>query len=139
MANIGADPIDSSTPVGQVRLNVGDTNCIPLDPPVDGQADYANFSDAELGALLTTSDGNVLRATAWAWAKLAALAAAKAVTIKTNDLGYTKERSATELRALADWWKAEADYADEITSDDLLEIVHFAGFDHSASERPNVL
>lgn len=141
MANDGAYPIDVATPVGQVRLNVGDTEFTELDPADLNVKNYANFSDAELASLLFTADGNVLRATAWAFAKLAALAAASptgSVSIKTNDLGYTSKRAA-DLIELASWWGDQADAQDDMDSDDLLEIVQFPGFRVFDPALPNVL
>lgn len=141
MANKGASPIDKSTLVGQVRLNVGDTASVPLDPAQPGFADYANFSDDELESLLISSGDNVIRATAWAYGKLATLAAAApggSVTIKTNDLGYTSKREEALLK-LADWWSAQADNADAEASDDLLEIVAYPGRNNANPVLPRLV
>ncbi|QIK64516.1 hypothetical protein G7068_16195 [Leucobacter viscericola] len=136
MINLGARPIDKDSLVGQVRLSIGDTNFTELEPVETSVVNYANFSDDELEVLLAGADENVLRATARAYAKLAAIAAATGATIKTNDLGHSTERRAGELRALADWWRGEADAADELASDDFLEIVRFPGTDFTDPARP---
>lgn len=139
MANVGISPIDKDSPVGKLRLSIGDTNSKPLDPVVDGKADYANLSDAELEGFLESADGSTIRATGFAYLRLATIAAARTVTIKTNDLGYANERRATELRELAKLWFAQADAADENAADDNLEIVRYPGRDNSDPALPSVM
>lgn len=50
MVNQGASPIDVTTPVGQVRLLVGDTDASDV---TGGQGTYLWYSDDEITALLT--------------------------------------------------------------------------------------
>lgn len=60
--NQGIAPPNFGTPVGQVRLLVGDTNPTPHlenDQPITGQGDYLWYSDSELTALLTMNGGSV--------------------------------------------------------------------------------
>lgn len=148
MANIGIFPIDKNSPVGQLRLTVGDTIFTelpgateppPEPPPEPRNVDYANFSDDELEVLLAGADGSLPRATSRAYAKLAAIAAATGVTIKTNDLGYANEKRASELRELAKYWAAEADTADDMASDDIFEIVRYPGRDDSDPVIPRLV
>lgn len=49
MANEGAVPIDFTSPVGQVRLLIGDTDAVPVDAATGR---YVWFSDPELSAFL---------------------------------------------------------------------------------------
>ena len=142
MANIGIHPIDTAAPIGQLRLSIGDTLFTEL-PGADTTKEprnvsYANLSDAELEALVASSAGSVLRATAYAYAKLAAIAAAApggSVTIKTNDLGYTSKK-ASDLLDLARFWSGEADIEADASSDDSFEIVHYPGRDDSVPGIP---
>lgn len=144
MANIGTFPPDPSAPAGALRLSIGDTSFEELPgaqvPPVEPRdVDYGNFSDASLSQLMTDSAGGVIRAKAFALAELAAIAAAHSVTIKTNDLGYSKERTATELRELAKFWSLEADKADEAAQEDSFESVAFPGYVTSSNAIPHLL
>ena len=124
MENIGLHPLDPSSPVGKLRLSLGDTSVTDCG---SGQASYANFSDAKLAQLLEDAGGSILRAKAFAYAELAAIAAANQITIKTNDLGYSKDRTAGELRALSEFFSTEADKAEDAALDESLEIVGFTG------------
>lgn len=147
MANLGLHPIDSSTPEGALRLSLGDTLFTELTPeptppavrPEPREVSYANFSDASLEQLMVDANGSVLRAKSYALAELAAVAAAKSVTIKTNDLGYTKERTATELRELAKFWSAEADKQDDAALDESFAIVRFPGRADGLPGVPNLV
>lgn len=130
MANIGIHPLDTSTPEGSLRLSLGDTLFTEIDgePTTEPrEVNYANFSDDKLEQLMVEAGGSTLRAKAYAYAELAAIAAHRSVTIKTNDLGYTKERTASELRELAAFWSDEADKADEVALDESFEIVQYPG------------
>ena len=132
MANPGINPPDKSTPVGQLRLSIGDTQ-------YDPENGYANFSDDELEQLLTNAGGALLRATAIAYAQLAAIAAYRSISIKTNDLSYAVEKTSTELRELAKFYSTEADKADDAALDESFEIVRFPGHDGRDPGLPLVL
>ena len=99
MANIGAVPIPSNE-LGQFRISVGDTSYVALVPPVSGQGDYTYFSDAELQAILDQS-GSGNSGMAFAYRKLAAILALKAVNIATDDLRVATEQRAEIMRKLA--------------------------------------
>ena len=147
MANLGLHPIDSGTPEGALRLSLGDTLFTEVDPeptppavrPEPREVSYANFSDDALEQLMVDAGGSTLRAKAYAYAELAAIASHKSVTIKTNDLGYTKERTASELRELAEFWSREADKRDEIDLDSSFEIVHYPGRADGLPGIPNLV
>ena len=57
MANLGAYPIDESTPVGMFRSEIGDTNGTPHQPD-DGKADYEYISDAAIQAYIDRYPGD---------------------------------------------------------------------------------
>lgn len=63
--NQGVNPPNYSTLAGNVRLLVGDTDPIDLDPPVLGQGEYAWYSDIELEALGALHGGNPKRVAIW--------------------------------------------------------------------------
>jgi hypothetical protein len=56
--NIGITPPDYNSPIGLVRVLVGDTDAKNI---VDGKGEYAFYSDDELDALLSIYAGNVRR------------------------------------------------------------------------------
>lgn len=114
MANPGVFPIDPSTPVGQVRLFIGDVTARPLSPTVEGQASFDWFSDAELAQFLVSADGSVQRACGYAILQLATGAALKdGRAIKTDDLSVGASTKGASLLAVAQAFFAEADAADE--------------------------
>lgn len=63
--NQGVNPPDFTTLAGNVRLLVGDTDPIDLDPPILGQGEYAWYSDAELEALGALYGMNPKRVAIW--------------------------------------------------------------------------
>lgn len=129
MTNKGADPIVPTSDVGQVRLNVGDTNGKPLDPAEDGYLDYEYMSDAEIEALLESADGSVIRATGYAFRKIATYLTMIARDITTDDLRIRTVERAKELRAIANDWIADADSTDAVADSAIFEIIPFAGRD----------
>lgn len=121
MANPGAFPLDPSSPVGELRLVLGDTQSVPLDPPVTGQQDYTMFSDAELNQFISMGSGTTGGA-AYAYLQLAASAAMEAKNIATDDLRVSTEKRADALRELAKLWFTRAD-AEAAAEDEHFDIV----------------
>lgn len=121
--NRGVAPPDTDTPVGAVRVGVGDTDWSELDPPELGYGNYALFSDAELELFLTLSDGNVPRAIAMAYIKLAASWNSSSATIRTDDLQYSVKDSVGSWLSLADYWNNIADNEDDRAANDIFDMV----------------
>lgn len=110
-ANQGVAPPDYTTDVGRFRLVAGDAVSAPLDPPVSGQGDYQDWSDADIEAFLTIEDG-VYRAVGLAYASLAAQAAQEAESLKDFDLLRDARQKARELREQSLWFYNRADELD---------------------------
>lgn len=108
MSNPGVYPLDATSDVGKVRLIIGDTISVPLDPVVSGQQDYTMFSDAEIDVFLSYSE-SPMRAAGYAYLSLAGVAAQQAESIKDYDLAVDSRQKAEQLRAQADAFFAEAD------------------------------
>ena len=125
--NPGLKDIDLSTPLGQLRSNVGDTVGEPIYPPSETMVDYRYFSDAELFTFLRQAGDSVLRATSFAFSRLAVASAMDGASIRTNDLGYDDTKRGSTLLEIAKWWADEADKADNAALDESLEIVAFPG------------
>lgn len=106
--NKGVAPPDPETPVGELRFLIGDASYVPLDPPEAGYGAYTNFSDNQLDAFLTQSDGSVVRAAGYSYLTLATSIAAGAISFKTDDLSVTDNRAKAMLD-LANLWFARAD------------------------------
>lgn len=124
--NPGVAPLDPTTPVGQVRLNLGDTEYVPLDPAVEGQGSYNSFSDAAIEAFLTAGRDSVLRATGRAVHQLALFAAMEeSRSIKTDDLSIGESKRAHNLRLLAQDWFDRADADDAENSLGLFDVIPF--------------
>lgn len=111
MTNRGIAPLDPLTPVGQLRLLVGDTEYTELDP---GFGDYNNFSDAELEGFITSGGGSIVRASGFAYLRLAALAAAGAISWRSDDLAVDSKIVASEYRLLANIAFGQADTEDAL-------------------------
>lgn len=106
-----------------VRLILGDINAVDLVPPVSGQGNYAWFSDAEISAFVTQSEGNYLRAVGFAILQLATGAAQKGINVKTDDLSVDASVRGTSLTAIAMDYFAEANRLDTIDDQNVFTIV----------------
>lgn len=102
MPNPGNTTIDPTSPLGQVRLNLGDTVSSPLTPDVPGQGDFRFFSDLEIQAFLSQGGNNPLMATGFAYLSWARDAAKLAILGKTDDLQFDTTARAKEFRLLAE-------------------------------------
>jgi len=102
LPNKGVAPVDTNTAVGQFRVDVGDTDSVPLDPTEAGFADYTYFSDLELQSALDATGGVTSNAgMAFMYRKLAAILSLKAQNIQTDDLKYASEQRAEIMRKIA--------------------------------------
>ncbi|GAB2702082.1 hypothetical protein BKA24_001727 [Microbacterium marinum] len=119
--NPGVYPISADSPVGRVRIHVGDTESQgELLPPVPGQVNYAVWSDAALEAYLTTAGGNELRAAAHAVNTLAiAYAQQGRVGVRADDLQLTMPDRGAPLAEIAERLYRSADAADAAAADDV--------------------
>jgi len=111
--NKGIAPADPSTPVGKVRFLIGDLDYAELDPVEAGLGEYPNFSDDEINGFLIAGDDSVIRASGYAYLRLAVLAAAGAISWKSDDQMVDAKQVATEFRLLATLAFNQADAADE--------------------------
>lgn len=110
--NKGIAPPDASTPVGQMRAALSDTEYLPLIPDEPGYGEYQNFSDYELEAKLAQAGGSTTRAIGFAYLTLAGVAAAEAVDWASDDKRVTMSKRATALTAVAKEWFDRADGED---------------------------
>lgn len=110
--NIGVAPPDFSTEVGKLRLNIGDTDYEPLDPPVVGQGNYQMFSDVELTGYLDAGDNSISRATGLVYLAIAGMVAKDASLIKTFDLSVDNRNAPEQLRLIAKEWFVRSDEED---------------------------
>lgn len=123
MANIGVAPLDPSSLVGVVRLNVGDTNYVPLDPPVAGQGVFDYYSDAQLSAFLTAGNDSPTRATGTAIKQMALTAALSGRSVKTDDLAIDSRQRGTDLLAIAQSWLDQADAEDALYVAGIFDVI----------------
>ena len=123
----GVYPLDPETPIGQMRLILGDTESTPYDPVEAGFQNYEVFSDDELQALLTMSDDSFPRGVGYAYLKLAGLAANEAVDWRSDDLAMTLSKRSSELRLIAQSWFDRADMQD--ASEDIFDVFDTLGED----------
>lgn len=131
MANPGVAPLNPATPVGQVRLNLGDTTYVPLVPPVEGQGDYNNFSDEAIEGFIAAASGNPASATGYGYLQLAAIAASSGSNVVTDDLQVDTSKRATEFRQIAAaWFGRGADADAEAGLNEYFNIVPYGGYIH---------
>lgn len=127
MSNPGVAPLDPSTPVGQLRSLVGDTQYVELAPPAAGQGDYNVWSDATLLAILTLHAGNALRAAGNLYLQLAAEYAQTARSIKTDDLAINTIGRGDTLLKVAQSFLDEAVAGENAAASDSFQIISFGG------------
>lgn len=127
MSNPGVAPLDPNTPVGQLRALVGDTQYVPLVPPVTGQGDYNVWSDHSLAAVLATQGGSALRAAGSLYLQLAAEYAQSGRSVKTDDLAINTLGRGDTLLKVAQSFFDDATAGDNAAANDFFQIVPFAG------------
>lgn len=125
MQHPGQTPLDFASPIGQLRVEVGDTSFSELEPAVTGQGSYAVWSDNDLAAALARAKGSVTRAAGALTRSLAIQYAAEGKSIKTDDLAIDVKGRGADLLAVAKAFFAEADAADISGGNDYFDIVGF--------------
>lgn len=125
--NPGAAPLDPTSPVGQLRALVGDTQFDALDPAVDGQGDYYVWSDASLAAILALHAGNAQRAAGNLYLQLAAEFAQSGRSVKTDDLAINTLGRGDTLLKVAQSFLDEATATENAASSDTFQIISFGG------------
>lgn len=122
MTNLGTAPLDTSTDVGRLRVELGDTSFQAIQQRV-GFGDYAVFSDVELASFLEGAGGSILRAAGRATRRLALEYSARGRSIRTEDQTLDVKSRGSDLLAVAKAYFAEAD-AEEARGDvDFFEVV----------------
>jgi len=109
MPNIGRKPLNPSSPVGQVRLLLGDTD--PVDA-ADGDGEYLFYSDNEIESLLNMHGGSPKRTVVRI---LRSVGFAQVYLLKkftSADVAVDGTAVARELRLLAIDLEREADEED---------------------------
>ncbi|WP_248582596.1 hypothetical protein [Nocardioides sp. InS609-2] len=122
--------IDYTTPAGQVRLLINDT-----------QADQV-FGDDEITAYLALESGSVKRAAAQALDTIADDEALTSKAIRTQDLATDGPKTADSLRKRAAALRAQADQVDEDADEgffQIVDVVGCGGFGPELTERPGWL
>lgn len=99
--NKGVAPPNPGTPVGALRYLIGDTDYDFLITPEEGYGSYQNFSDLELEGFLVAGGTSVTRASGFAYLRFAALAAAGAISWRSDDLSVDSKQMAAEFRLLS--------------------------------------
>lgn len=122
MVNRGVTPIDSSTPVGQLRIFLGDVDSVPLNPPETGYVDYTNFSDAQLEQYITWGGGSITRATGYAYLGLGGAVIAYDGRWTTDDLTVQDSTGANYI-SLAEKYFGLADDEDGSSGTDYFNVV----------------
>ena len=101
--NFGTTPVQFDSDIGRFRALAGDTNYTA----VDGQPGVGNFeswSDDEIAAYLSSTDGNVYRAIGYAYLALASAAALHAKSVADYDLKVDTTKTPDALRSTANYW-----------------------------------
>lgn len=109
MDKIGVAPLDPDTPVGQMRMSVGDTTYTDENA---GYGEYEHYSDIELQMYLDKALGSVTRALGYLYTDLAAVAALQSKMVKDYDLQVDLRNRAEQLRETAQTYFDLADQED---------------------------
>lgn len=120
---LGVFPIDPETPVGQLRVLVGDTTATPTDPPTPGFAEYAVYGDNDLASAIALAQGNIARAAGNLLTTLAASYAASGKSIKTDDLAIDTTKRGATLLEIARAFHEEAGSVDQRGASDYFDMV----------------
>lgn len=129
--NPGVYPLDASTPTGQFRMVIGDTNSTAYNPIQSGYQNYEAFSDAEIQSLLSLSGDDLATSIGYAYLKLASVAASEAIDWSSDDLRVTMSKKPAEIRAIAEMWFGRS--GNSGAGADIFDIVH-TGEDYCADE-----
>lgn len=116
MANPGVTPPDITTPVGQVRVTLGDTASVALSPIVPNQGDYTYFSDDTITVALSLSSGGVTRAVATLVKQLALSLTIAGQSIKADDFAINTLGKGRDLLEVAKSYTAQADAEDALAA-----------------------
>ncbi|ALJ19496.1 hypothetical protein [Microbacterium sp. No. 7] len=127
MSTEGTYPIDTGTPVGQLRYLVGDTAATNIDA-VAGVADYAIWSDDALIAALAISGDNQNRAAGSLYTLLASQYVQLGRSIKTDDLAIDTRHRGKDMLEIARSFYAQADAADGDAAAEFFDIVPLGGY-----------
>jgi hypothetical protein len=111
--NRGVAPYDTGTPVGVLRVTIGDIIFSPLTPPESGFGSYELFSDEELQEFVGLGEDNVFRSAGFAFMALAGKASMESKMVKDYDLQVDLRSRSRELRETAFGFFAQADARDE--------------------------
>lgn len=125
MANEGIAPPDLTTPVGLVRVLVGDTDPRPIR---EGEGEYAWYSDDELAALLTVFGQDPRRV---AIQVLSMVAISQAMLLKkwsTDDLSVDGPAILSAMeKTIARLAKEVKDDADALSNEDFFDVFTASG------------
>ena len=119
--NKGIAPVDLETDIGLVRSEVGDVVFTPI-PDEPGYGDFGWLSDVEIDGLLRVGRGSILRATGYAFRKIAAHLTMTGGSIKTNDLAVNNTNRGKDLFEIAQSYLSDADLEDSQAIGDIFEI-----------------
>lgn len=111
MANTGIAPLDATTDIGRVRLDLGDSEATNI---VDGVGVYGYFSDEAVGNALYLSRGSVTRACGRLIAQLANQLTLAGQSIQASDFRINTLGKGADLFQVAVWYDEKADKEDAI-------------------------
>ena len=120
---LGAFPLDPETPVGQLRVLIGDTHAVPTDPPTPGLAEYDVYGDNDLASAIAVAQGNLPRAAGNLLTTLAAEYAMEGKSIKTDDLSIDTTKRGATLLEVARAFLDEAGAVDQRGASDYFDMV----------------
>lgn len=136
MSNIGIAPLDPTSPIGQLRVLVGDTDSRPLDPAQPGLGDYAVFGDIALEASLLAADSSLNRAAGNLFLTLAAQLSAEGKSIRTEDLSINTTQRGQSLLDIAKAFLAAADDEALAEADSFVTVAPYGGRPGRSPLRP---
>lgn len=129
MANIGIAPLDPTTPAGQVRLLIGDTDPTNI---VNGRGTYLFYGDDELTALVGLYNTSVFRTAVRVLRNIAGSEALKLKKWTSAQLSVDGTAITSALNALADSIEADDRYGVMVEASEYIHVVATGGHDQFA-------
>lgn len=128
MTNRGVAPVDTTTDIGKMRVQIRDVTYVELDPPETGYGDYTNYSDVELQVFIDMGGTSLTRGLGYFYLELASQAALQAISVADFDLKINQENRAKYLREIAEAYFARANAEDLLGGTaDIFDSFEFGG------------
>lgn len=115
--SVGVSPVDLTSQIGQIRTLLGDTDALPLNPPVAGSGEYRYWSDVELQGIINMFSFDqrpsaTIRVAIWCLRQIAVSRALLLLAFTSDDLAVNGPAITAAIQKVAADMEKAADGAD---------------------------